>query len=102
MTLILGGGLFLLLYSLVALPRSAMISATVVGLGIIGIAALGYSFMSTPCTSDPAGCGMSRGYEGLILMGLGTPLLGGSLAAIGWRALAGRDAGLGHRLLAAA
>lgn len=87
-------------FAVIALARPIWVPVAGVILGAGLMTALALGTLGQPCNSDPAGCGMARGFEGLILM-LGVfVLLSAALAAIAWRLAAGRGAGIGPRLLA--
>ena len=94
------GGLGLAAGLAVALVRRAWIALALFAAGAALLAALFHGWSTTPCTSDAAGCGMSRGFEALILFSAAAPLGCGALAALGWRLFAGAQAGIGARLLA--
>lgn len=83
-----------------ALSRSPWVPALIVGLGLAGLVILGISLALQPCTGDAAGCGMTRGFQGIMLFVAGTPLVAGGMAAAGWRLVAGRDAGMQPRIIA--
>ena len=87
-------------FAVIALARPLWVPVAGVILGASLLTALALGTMGQPCTSDAAGCGMARGYEVLALM-LGVFILvAAALAALGWRLAAGREAGLGPRLVA--
>lgn len=96
--LITAAGLGILATPFVALPRRPLVPTLValVGLGILG--ALAVQWGSQPCQSDPAGCAMQRGYEGLMVWAAAVPLAVGIVSAITWQAVAGQDASLKIRL----
>ncbi|GHF35797.1 hypothetical protein [Seohaeicola zhoushanensis] len=97
----LGFSVFGLIAGLVvALVRRAWVALAVLAAGGALLAALFYGWNSAPCTSDAAGCGMSRGFEALMLLSAAVPLACGALAALGWRLVSGTRAGLGQRLVA--
>ncbi|MCO6385133.1 hypothetical protein [Oceanicola sp. 502str15] len=97
--LIMGGLIVLAAMLATALARPVAVPLAIVGLGGAILAFMGYSMNTSPCTGDAAGCGMSSGFEALILMSVAAPLVCGALAAVLWRLVAGREAGLGTRLL---
>ncbi|MEC7764368.1 MAG: hypothetical protein VX874_20870 [Pseudomonadota bacterium] len=98
--LIAAAGLGLAAAALIALPRRPLVPVVVTLVGMASLVVLAISWGSQPCQTDPAGCGMQRGFEGMILWAVGALLAVGVLAAIGWRVVAGRDAKLKARILA--
>lgn len=84
----------------VALSSRARIALAVLTAGVALLAALSFNWGSTPCTSDAAGCGMSRGFEALMLFSAAVPLASGALAALLWRMVPGPGARIGARLIA--
>jgi Flp pilus assembly protein CpaB len=67
-----------------------------VGMGFLG--ALAVQWGSQPCQSDPAGCAIQRGYEGMVIWVAAAPLAVGIVSAITWRVVAWQDASLKVRL----
>ncbi|MEQ5872714.1 hypothetical protein J4E08_22915 [Sagittula sp. NFXS13] len=86
--------------SLVALPRRPLVPVVVTLTGMGSLGALSLSCASQSCQSDPAGCGMQRGFEGLVLWAAAAPLAVGVLTAIAWRIVAGQEANLKARIVA--
>jgi len=86
--------------AIIALSRSVAVPVATMGLGLAALVAIGVLRAAQPCTGDAAGCGMSRGFEALMLLTVGAGLIAGGIAAIGWRLAAGRDARMRARIIA--
>lgn len=84
---------------LIALPRRPRVPVVVSLIGIGSLGVLSFSWASQSCQSDPAGCGMQRGFEGMILLAAAAPLAVGVLTAIAWRIVAGQEATLKVRMM---